>query len=146
MLRSCRRLSRTCVREMALMGDLSLGTFTTHSFYHAPAAADCIYKTSFNGSDLALSVEGRQLVSRKFNIPVVFWHNLTQEASGFFWADRDDSTHANGTQYATTLRFLAKKNEAAPTESVSRSSLRAYIWEKLWFITRWKSPTNWTVL
>ncbi|GAB7332285.1 hypothetical protein MBLNU13_g04121t2 [Cladosporium sp. NU13] len=96
-----------------------------------------------DNSDSASSIEGRQLISRKLDIPTVFWHKLTLNASGFFWA----RTQAADAQYTTSFRFLVKRNkEAAPLESGARLSWQAYEWDKLWFIIRWDSATNWTVL
>lgn len=123
------------------MEGLSLRTPTTLSF-HA-VLIDRTFQSFLDSSDSTSSIEGRQLISRKFEIPTVFWQKLTLNASGFFWA----RSQAADAKYTTSFRFLVKRNkEAAPLEPGARSSWQAYEWDKLWFITRWDSATNWTVL
>jgi hypothetical protein len=119
-----------------------------------PATANPIDQSFLESSELIASADARQRISRTFRVPLVFWHNLVQDASGFFWGGRDSESHVTGARYTTVFRFLIKVNDAsllqqelgAGSASGSRSLWRAYIWEKPWFIVRWYSPTSWTVL
>jgi hypothetical protein len=93
-----------------------------------------------------LSDKVHQLIFRTSNISLAFCSKLTQDASGFFWASQDEKSQDGSLWYTTTFRYLIKINETAAMELEKGSEWRIYTWEKLWFITLWKSPTSSTVL
>lgn len=108
--------------------------------------ADDINQSFLDSETAPLPDKAQQLICQTFNIRFAFWNKLTQDASGFFWATQEEQPHDGRMNYASTFRFLVKKNQAIPMKSVNVSSLCTYTWMKLWFITVWKSPTSSTIL
>lgn len=83
-------------------------------------------------------------MTKTFCIPPVFWSELCDKACGFFWAGTRQPSNSGAECNTTAFQFLLKHNQSDFQTPGSTASY--YHWEKLAFVTFWRSPSDFVLL